>query len=219
MAIYTKSVAKSAIWSSYATKSTSLPFPLASRLNVWNALLGVLVSTTVACLCSNAILAAKARVESSRRALKVGSLRPAIVLYDEPHPQGDFIGAIQSSDLCKRPDLLIIMGTSLKVYGLKKLVKDFAKAVHSSPAKNGLGGGKVIFVNITEPPGSEWNDVIDYHVQGTTDAWVSKVDLDWHRIRPADWEIQTTLLEPSRGMKVVKAPCRTSHKGNVIPSY
>lgn len=95
--------------------------------------------------------------------------------------------------------MLIIMGTSLKVHGLKKLVKDFAKTVHApSSSKSGSPksikswAGKVIFVNRT-PPAGEWADIIDYHVAGETDAWVDKVVADWKKMRPADWEVQKTL--------------------------
>ena len=77
-------------------------------------------------------ISATARVARSARALKVGTLRPAIVLYDEPHPLGDDIGTIQTADVARKPDMLIIMGTSLKVHGFKKLVRDFAKAVHEA---------------------------------------------------------------------------------------
>ncbi|KAG8905694.1 hypothetical protein FRB99_008408 [Tulasnella sp. 403] len=155
------------------------------------------------------------RVARSARPLAVGTLRPAIVLYDEPHPLGDEIGAIETRDLGRKPDLLIIMGTSLKVHGLKKLVKEFASAVHQpstssnsssssaslrAPSNKGLLN-KVIFVNKT-PPGSEWNGVIDYHVEGLTDDWVEKVLEDWKKMRPADWEVQTTLEDTS--MRVVK---------------
>ena len=144
--------------------------------------------------------AAEARVARSARALKVGTLRPAIVLYDEAHPLGDDIGTIQSQDIVRKPDMLIIMGTSLKVHGLKKLVKEFAKAVHTSATTSANGSpkrgnkwqGKVVFVNKTAP-GSEWSDVIDYHVMGETDTWVEKVIEDWKKMRPSDWEIQQTL--------------------------
>lgn len=154
----------------------------------------------------------------SARPIRVGSLRPAIVLYDEPHPLGDDIGTIQSADILRKPDMLIIMGTSLKVHGLKKLVKDFAKGVHassssptSSPsAKGGKSwAGKVIFVNKTAP-GGEWSDIIDYHVCGETDTWAEKVVEDWKKMRPADWEIQQTLVaggsdvSMSSGYKTVK---------------
>ena len=70
------------------------------------------------------------RVARSARAIRVGTLRLAIVLYDEPRPLHNDLATVQSAD----SDLLIVMGTYLKVHGLKKLVKEFAKAVHQRPA-------------------------------------------------------------------------------------
>ena len=137
-------------------------------------------------------LPAEARVARSARALRIGTLRPAVVLYDEPHPLGDEIGQIQAADVRKRPDLVIIMGTSLKVHGLKKLVKEFAKVTHAR--KGPKSQGIVIFVNKT-PPGSEWDGVIDYHVEGDTDSWTEKVMADWKKHKPTDWEHQSTLVE------------------------
>ncbi|EEB97327.1 hypothetical protein MPER_03378, partial [Moniliophthora perniciosa FA553] len=81
--------------------------------------------------CPECLQRSRSRVARSARAIRVGQLRPAIVLYDEFHPLGDDIGNVQCSDLARKPDMLIIMGTSLKVHGLKKLVKEFAKAVHA----------------------------------------------------------------------------------------
>ena len=94
------------------------------------------------------------------------------------------------------------MGTSLKVHGLKKVVRAFAKAVH---ARNGM----VVFVNAT-PPSKEWEGVIDYHVEGDTDIWVERVEEEWRRIRPQDWETQTTL---DGGMEVVKHVIKPQAKG------
>ena len=142
------------------------------------------------------LVSADLRVARAARSIRVGTLRPSIVLYDEPHPYGDEIGSMCTTDLSKKPDVLIIMGTSLKVHGIKKLVKDFARAVHGHPAagspKNKTGGGKVIFVNKTAP-GAEWNGIIDVHVAGDTDSWVDRVVRDWKKNRPADWETQPTL--------------------------
>ena len=128
----------------------------------------------------------------------MGSLRPAIVLYDEPHPYGEAIGDLQAYDLLKKPDLLLIMGTSLKVHGLKLVVREFAKAVH---AKKGL----VVFINLT-PPSKEWEEFIDIHIAGETDVWVKKVEEDWRHFRPGDWELQTRLEgEVIKEMPRVKA--------------
>ncbi|KII94132.1 hypothetical protein PLICRDRAFT_76683, partial [Plicaturopsis crispa FD-325 SS-3] len=143
--------------------------------------------------CPECLQRSEARVARSARALKIGTLRPAIVLYDEPHPLGDDIGAIQTADLARKPDMLVIMGTSLKVHGLKKLVKDFARAVHAG-ADTGKKpwAGKVVYVNRT-PPAGEWAGIIDVHVQADTDSWVERVVEDWKKMRPADWEVQQTL--------------------------
>ena len=167
------------------------------------------------------------------------------MLYDEPHPLGDDIATVQSVDLGKKPDLLIIMGTSLKVHGLKKLVKEFAKAVHqrSTPtapnstqsgrtrSESSLSSlvdgnvGKVIFVNKT-PPSGEWSGIIDYHIEGTTDEWAERVFADWKKIRPTDWEVQTTLADANgrrrhaKVFKVAKSVVTSSAKprGELTPS-
>ncbi len=205
METYTVSAAEYAVGRRRALASTPRPLRTAMPQIVQNASFDVsLARDNLSELRLNYFIA-EARVASSKRALKIGKLRPAIVLYDEPHPNGDLIGNLQASDMAKRPDLLIIMGTSLKVYGLKRLVKDFAQIVHSSTNKNGLGGGRVIYVNLTEPSGSEWDDIIDYHIQGSTDVWVCHVENHWRKTRPTDWEIQTTLDAPG-GLKVAKEP-------------
>ncbi|EPQ60379.1 DHS-like NAD/FAD-binding domain-containing protein [Gloeophyllum trabeum ATCC 11539] len=157
--------------------------------------------------CPECSARSEARLARSARPLKVGTLRPAIVLYDEPHPLGEDIGAIQTSDINRKPDLLIIMGTSLKVHGFKKLVKDFARVVHShceTPWTPSPWAGKVVFVNKTAP-GSEWEGIIDYWVQADTDTWSEKTLDEWKKMRPADWEIQKTLVgDADSSFRVVK---------------
>ncbi|KXJ95142.1 DHS-like NAD/FAD-binding domain-containing protein, partial [Microdochium bolleyi] len=116
--------------------------------------------------CPHCAGAAAARVEKGRRALGVGKLRPDIVLYGEEHPQSDLISPIVQHDLSAGPDVLLILGTSLRVHGLKIMVKEFAKSVHSK-------GGKVVFVNFTKPSESVWGDVLDFWVEWDCDAWVN----------------------------------------------
>lgn len=159
--------------------------------------------------CRECIIRCEDRVARAARSLRVGLLRPAIVLYQEHHPNGEDIGNMCSLDISRKPDLLLIMGTSLKVHGVKKLVKEFAKAVHERPSsgspRNATTGGQVIFVN-KSPPGAEWAEYIDYHVQGETDAWVENVMAEWRRIRPADFEAQPTLMQSFDALKLTKAP-------------
>ncbi|KAF4125496.1 Sir2 family [Geosmithia morbida] len=116
--------------------------------------------------CPHCIGATTARQERGKRALGVGKLRPDIVLYGEEHPNAHLISPIVTHDISICPDMLLILGTSLRVHGLKVLVREFAKAIHSRD-------GKVVFVNFTKPSESSWGDVIDYWVQWDCDAWVS----------------------------------------------
>lgn len=112
------------------------------------------------------------REGKGRRSLAVGRLRPDIVLYGEEHPSAHLVAPLITHDLSLGPDILLILGTSLRVHGLKVIVREFAKAVHGK-------GGKVVFVNMTKPPESIWGDVIDYWVEWDCDAWV--IDLKERR--------------------------------------
>lgn len=131
--------------------------------------------------CPHCVGATVAREEKGKRALGVGKLRPDIVLYGEEHPNSHLISPIVTHDLALYPDMLLILGTSLRVHGLKVMVREFAKAVHSR-------SGKVVFVNFTKPPESSWGDVIDYWVQWDCDAWVadlqSKIPKLWQDPEP-----------------------------------
>ncbi|KAI0856796.1 DHS-like NAD/FAD-binding domain-containing protein [Xylaria cubensis] len=115
--------------------------------------------------CPHCAGATAARQEKGKRALGIGKLRPDIVLYGEEHPQSDLISPIVQHDLAAGPDLLLVLGTSLRVHGLKVMVKEFAKAVHKK-------GGKVVFINFTKPSESAWGDVLDYWIEWDCDAWV-----------------------------------------------
>jgi len=154
--------------------------------------------------CPHCAGATAAREERGKRALGVGKLRPDIVLYGEEHPQSDMIGTIVQHDLSLGPDMLLILGTSLRVHGLKTVVREFARAVHSK-------GGKVVFVNFTKPPDSVWSDVIDFWVQSDCDAWV----LDVKTRKPALWLPPGTAVDedetkPTKAKRVSSGIRRTS---------
>lgn len=127
------------------------------------------------------------RQASGKRGLAVGSLRPNIVLYGEDHPCNTLLTPLIPFDAGCQPEGLIIMGTSLKVFGLQKIVRQFAKAVHAH--KNGKG--RVIFVNRTRPAESVWEGIIDDFVAMDCDDWVD--DLKGRRpdlwLRQGDLEL------------------------------
>ncbi|KAK4175262.1 putative NAD-dependent histone deacetylase [Triangularia setosa] len=149
--------------------------------------------------CPHCAGATAAREEKGKRALGVGKLRPDIVLYGEEHPHAHLISPLVQHDLSLGPDMLLILGTSMRVHGLKVLVREFAKAVHDR-------GGKVVFVNFTKPPESVWADVLDFWVQWDCDAWVEDLQ---HR-KPALWLPPGTVLPDQVKTKGVKASRRQS---------
>ncbi|KAK4205005.1 putative NAD-dependent histone deacetylase [Triangularia verruculosa] len=149
--------------------------------------------------CPHCAGATAAREEKGKRALGVGKLRPDIVLYGEEHPHAHLISPLVQHDLSLGPDMLLILGTSMRVHGLKVLVREFAKAVHDR-------GGKVVFVNFTKPPESVWADVLDFWVQWDCDAWVDDLQ---HR-KPALWLPPGATLPDQVKAKTAKASRRQS---------
>ncbi|VEU22971.1 DEKNAAC104104 [Brettanomyces naardenensis] len=93
----------------------------------------------------------KVRAVVGKRLQNEGVLRPRIVLYNEFHPDGEIVGNITESDLKARPDCLIVTGTTLKIPGVRRLVKEMARVVHSR-------NGYVIWINLDEPT----QTIVDY---------------------------------------------------------
>jgi len=89
-----------------------------------------------------------------KRLQNEGILRPRIVLYNEFHPDGEIIGSITESDIKSRPDCLVVTGTTLKIPGVRRLVKEMARSVHANK-------GCVIWVNI-DPPTQSIVDYVEY---------------------------------------------------------
>lgn len=141
------------------------------------------------------------REAKGKRSLKIGTLLPNIVLYNDPtpHPSTTTTTTVISSDLSRKSDLLLIFGTSLKVHGIKKLVKDFANQVHANK-------GQVIFINKIELAKSEWKNTIDYWVQGDCDDWVHDL-----KVRIPDLWMKQEILPI---MPIIKS---TPKKGTLPP--
>lgn len=49
--------------------------------------------------------------------LLIGQLRPSMVMLDQIHPQGGEIAHLARGDGFASPDILLVLGTSLKVDG------------------------------------------------------------------------------------------------------
>lgn len=115
--------------------------------------------------CENCHLKYQERLYSGKRLTgTIGILRPDIVLYGENHPQSEILAKGLNIDLSMKCDLLLIMGTSLKVDGVKKLVRSLSKTIRER-------GGKVIFVNKT-PLSKQWAGLVDYEVLCDCDDFI-----------------------------------------------
>ncbi|BGP39436.1 NAD-dependent deacetylase hst3 [Rhodotorula kratochvilovae] len=126
-----------------------------------------------------------ARGQRTLSSLSRAFLRPSITLYNESPPSSSAltIGSLSLADLsgAPGPDVMLVMGTSLRIPGFKKLVKEFARSVKSR-------GGVRVLVNREEIGSkSEWRDVFDYQVIADTNSFVTRLVADWKRLRPHDW--------------------------------
>jgi NAD-dependent SIR2 family protein deacetylase len=130
-----------------------------------------------------------------KRARGIGKLRPSVVLYNEAHKDGEGVGEVVRKDLIgsskgkgrSGADLLLVVGTSLRVPGTKRMVREFAKAVRSrgtvssnpasgssnppsprrSPASDEEPAMKALYLNLDFPvPTREWEGVFDAWIQG-----------------------------------------------------
>ncbi|KAJ9402454.1 hypothetical protein DTO282F9_650 [Paecilomyces variotii] len=100
------------------------------------------------------------RAETGQRSHGVGKMRPRIVLYNEHNPDEEAIASVMNSDIRSRPDALIVVGTSLKIPGVRRLVKDMCTVVRSR--RNGV----TMWINNDPPVGKEFEDCWDLMVTG-----------------------------------------------------
>ncbi|CDK27762.1 unnamed protein product [Kuraishia capsulata CBS 1993] len=91
---------------------------------------------------------------AGKRARGCGVMRPRIVLYNEFHPDGETIGKVSATDLRAKPDCLVVVGTTLKIPGVRRLVKELSRVVHSQK-------GCIIWIN-TEMPSMSIVDYVEH---------------------------------------------------------
>ena len=124
-----------------------------------------LFNGSVAPPCPVCIETDKVRTDhAGKRSHGIGRLRPRMVLYNEHNPDEEAIGTVVSADLRARPDAVIVVGTSMKVPGLKRIVREMCGVVRSR--RDGLS----VWINLEPPPlGKEFEDCWDLVVEGECD--------------------------------------------------
>ncbi|KAE8346659.1 hypothetical protein BDV24DRAFT_66651 [Aspergillus arachidicola] len=100
------------------------------------------------------------RIETGQRSHGIGKMRPRIVLYNEHNPDEEAITSVMNADVRSRPDALIVVGTSLKIPGVRRLVKSLCSVIRSR--RNGV----TMWINNEPPAGKEFEDCWDLMVKG-----------------------------------------------------
>ncbi|KAI0833272.1 DHS-like NAD/FAD-binding domain-containing protein [Trametes gibbosa] len=147
-----------------------------------------------------------------KRSRGIGRLRPSVVLYNEDHKGGEEVGDVVRKDLIGSSkgkgragaDLLLVVGTSLRVPGTKRIVREFSKAVRSrydamnappeeaatsshglatptpsprrSPAEDEEPPVRTVYLNFDFPvPTREWESVFDVWIKGDAQSFAQMV--------------------------------------------
>ncbi|KAI9815892.1 MAG: hypothetical protein M1832_005202 [Thelocarpon impressellum] len=121
---------------------------------------------------------------AGKRSHGIGKLRPRIVLYNEYNPDEDAIGAVSSADLRARPDAIIVVGTSLKVPGVRRIVKEMCGVVR------GRRDGVAIWINNgPEPMSRDFDNCWDLVVRGDADEVARHAKLGrWDDNEPGEYQ-------------------------------
>lgn len=116
--------------------------------------------------CPVCIEADKVRTDhAGKRSHGVGKLRPKMLLYNEFNPDDEAIGAATEADLRARPDAVIVVGTKMKVPGLRRIVRELCGVVR------GRKDGEAIWISREPPPpGREFENCWDLIVRGDSDT-------------------------------------------------
>lgn len=127
-------------------------------------------------LCPECVAADALRTEyAGKRSHGIGRLRPRIVLYNEHNPDEEAIGAVTTADFRTRPDAVIVVGTSMKIPTVRRIVHEMCNIVRDRRE------GTTIWINRDPvPPGKDLEDCWDLIVKGNCDEVAQLANLkEW----------------------------------------
>ncbi|KAI0160979.1 DHS-like NAD/FAD-binding domain-containing protein [Hypoxylon sp. FL1284] len=109
---------------------------------------------------------------AGKRSHGIGRMRPRMVLYNEYNPDEESIANVVRADIRSRPDAVVVVGTSMKIPGVRNMVKDMCRVTRER--KDGI----TAWINLdSEPTGSDLKNCWDLVVQGKCDDVASLVHL------------------------------------------
>ncbi|KIV79438.1 hypothetical protein PV11_07000 [Exophiala sideris] len=116
-------------------------------------------------LCPQCVAADALRTKhAGKRSHGVGRLRPRIVLYNEHNPDDEAIGAVTTADFRTRPDAVIVVGTSMKIPAVRRIVHEMCQIVRDRRE------GTTVWINRDPvPTGKDLENLWDLVVKGDSD--------------------------------------------------
>jgi NAD+-dependent protein deacetylase SIR2 len=164
--------------------------------------------------CPSCIEADKIRTDhAGKRSHGVGRLRPRMVLYNEHNPDEDAIGAVMHADLRTRPDAIIVVGTSMKIPGVRRVVREMCGVVR------GRRDGLTVWINQDgPPPGKDFEECWDLIVKGPCD----EVARQWNLSMKPHKECTNSDIERAKDETkvevVVNTPQKPKSQGIMTPA-
>ncbi|KAK6843526.1 hypothetical protein PG987_004386 [Apiospora arundinis] len=130
---------------------------------------------------------------AGKRSHGIGKLRPRMVLYNEYNPDEEAIANVVKADTRARPDAIIVVGTSMKIPGVRQIVRNMCKVTRER--KDGIA----VWINLDpEPAGVELRDCWDIVVRGKCDDVANLVGLPhWDESYGEDVKVDTQKYEKS----------------------
>lgn len=163
----------------------------------------------------------QAREAVGKRSHGIGRLRPRMVLYNEYNPDQDAIGAVTTADLRSRPDAVIVVGTSLKIPGVRRIASEMCKVV------KGRKDGFTAWINYDpEPTGPEFQDCWDLVVYGQCDEVARHAGLPLWNHEIGDFKVVTKEDEKKidisvelkhKGLQGIITPTPSPRTGSPVP--
>ncbi|CAG8950545.1 hypothetical protein HYFRA_00002752 [Hymenoscyphus fraxineus] len=157
------------------------------------------------------------RMAGGLRSHGIGRLRPRMVLYNEFNPDEEAIGAVSHADIKTRPDAVLVVGTSLKVPGIRRLARELCNTTRDRR------GGFTAWINVDpEPMGNDMKDCWDMVVRARCDDVAQYVGLPhWNDKNCGDYKIPEGGVVHAGGVSVVlesKPATIVKNRGILTPS-
>ena len=127
----------------------------------------------------------KRLIEGKRSRSKIPVLRPRVWLYyNDDYPDADTISIVKEADFKASPEVVIVVGTGLKIPSAKMLARDMCAATRQ-------GGGFAAWINLKAPPRDL--DCFNLVVEGNCETVAMHVSSWWLKECPtvlSDSQIQ-----------------------------